>query len=67
MEVNGQVHAPAAFLLVEEPPVPIIKEAGWASEQVWVLEVPEGKRSEAKPRYRWKDNIRELGLGYSLG
>jgi hypothetical protein len=34
MEVNVQLHAPAALPPVKEPPVPIVKEAGWAPEPV---------------------------------
>ena len=35
MEVGGQHHAPAAFIPLKVP-VPIVQEAGWASEQVWI-------------------------------
>jgi hypothetical protein len=35
MEVSGQLHAPAALLPEEEPPVPIGYEAGWAPEPIW--------------------------------
>jgi hypothetical protein len=35
MGVSGQRHAPAALLLPwKGPPVPIVQEAGWASEPV---------------------------------
>jgi hypothetical protein len=35
MGVDGQRHAPAAFT-PEKDPVPIVQEAGWFSEQVWI-------------------------------
>ena len=34
MRLGGQRHAPAA-LPTRERPVPIVQEAGWASEPVW--------------------------------
>jgi len=37
MEVTGKVHAPAVFLPVKEPSVPIAEEAGWAPEPAWAL------------------------------
>jgi hypothetical protein len=37
MEASGQLHAPSALPLGEEPPVPIVYEAGWAPEPVWTL------------------------------
>jgi hypothetical protein len=37
MEASGLLHAPAASLSGKDPPVPIGKEAGWASEPVWTL------------------------------
>jgi hypothetical protein len=33
--VSGQHHAPAAFT-PEKYPVPILQEAGWAPEPVWI-------------------------------
>jgi hypothetical protein len=33
--VSGQHHAPAAFTPGKEP-VPIVQEAGWAPEPVWI-------------------------------
>jgi hypothetical protein len=33
--VSGQHHAPAAFTPGKDP-VPIVQEAGWALEQVWI-------------------------------
>jgi hypothetical protein len=35
MGVGGQHHAPAAFTPGKDP-VPIVQEAGWASEPVWI-------------------------------
>ena len=35
MGVGGQHHAPAAFTPGKDP-VPIVQEAGWASELVWI-------------------------------
>ena len=35
MWVGGQHHAPAAFTAGKDP-VPILQEAGWASEPVWI-------------------------------
>ena len=35
MGVGGQGHAPAAFTPGKDP-VPILQEAGWASEPVWI-------------------------------
>ena len=35
MGVGGQHHAPAAFSPGKDP-VPIVQEAGWASEPVWI-------------------------------
>jgi hypothetical protein len=35
MGVGGQHHAPAA-LPPGKDPVPIVQEAGWASEPVWI-------------------------------
>jgi hypothetical protein len=37
MEVSGQLHAPAALFPGEQPPVPIVYEAGKAQEPVWRL------------------------------
>jgi len=37
MEVTGKVYAPAVFLPVKEPSVPIAEEAGWAPEPAWAL------------------------------
>ena len=35
MGVGGQCHAPAAFTPGKDP-APIVHEAGWASEPVWI-------------------------------
>jgi len=35
MELNGQLHAPAALPSEKGPPLPIELGAGWASEPVW--------------------------------
>ena len=35
MGVGGQRHAPAAFTPGKNP-VPIVQEAGWASERAWI-------------------------------
>jgi hypothetical protein len=35
MGVGGQHHAPAAFTPGKDP-VPIVQEAGWAKELVWI-------------------------------
>jgi hypothetical protein len=37
MEASGQLHAPAALPLGNEPKVPIGYEAGWAPEPAWTL------------------------------
>jgi hypothetical protein len=37
MEMNGQLHAPAALPAEKQHPLPIEYEAGWASEPVWTL------------------------------
>jgi len=37
MEVTVQLCAPAVFLPVQEPSVPIAEEAGWAPEPPWAL------------------------------
>jgi hypothetical protein len=44
--VSGQRHAPAALLPPgKEPPVPIVKEAGWAPEPVWTVIVMKERSS----------------------
>jgi hypothetical protein len=35
MGVGGQRYTPAAFTLGKDP-VPIVQEAGWASQPVWI-------------------------------
>jgi hypothetical protein len=37
LELNGQIHAPAALTPAKYPPAPIGYEAGWAPEPVWML------------------------------
>jgi len=37
MEGNGQPHIPNALLLVQYPLVPIVQEANWAPELVWMF------------------------------
>ena len=37
--MGGQRHAPAAFTPGKDP-VPIVQEAGWASEPVWIVSPP---------------------------
>jgi hypothetical protein len=49
--VGGQHHAPTAFT-PEKDPVPIVQEAGWASESVWIAVenfAPTGIRSSDLP------------------
>jgi hypothetical protein len=42
MGVSGQRHAPAALLPPGKgPPVPIVQDAGWASEPVWTQRLEE--------------------------
>jgi hypothetical protein len=36
MEVNGQLHAPAAFPQGKSPWYPLEEEAGWATKSVWM-------------------------------
>jgi hypothetical protein len=36
-EVSGQLHAPPALPLGNQPPVLIVYEVGWASAPVWML------------------------------
>jgi len=35
MEVNGELHAPAALPLGMEPQYPLDSKAGWALELIW--------------------------------
>jgi hypothetical protein len=37
MKVSGQLNTPATLPLRKESPLPIGKEAGWATELVWML------------------------------
>jgi hypothetical protein len=51
MGVSGQRHAPAALLPpVKGPPVPIVQEAGWASEPVWTQRLEEKSFAPAEDR-----------------
>jgi hypothetical protein len=51
MEVNGQLHAPAALSTGKEPLIPIVYEVGWTPEPMWTLWstetslAPPGKRT----------------------
>jgi hypothetical protein len=48
MEVNDQLHDPAALTPEKELPVPIEYEAGWAPEPVWT----QWRREESTYPYR---------------
>jgi hypothetical protein len=48
MEVRGHINAACSFILGEEPPVPIGKEAGWAPRAV-LDEVARRKTSQLLP------------------
>jgi hypothetical protein len=51
MGVCGQHHAPAALLPPGKgPPVPIVQEAGWASEPVWTQRLQEKSFAPAGDR-----------------
>jgi hypothetical protein len=41
MGASGYSHAPAKLYLRKRPPVPIVQEAGWASELVWTRKLEE--------------------------
>jgi hypothetical protein len=42
MGVSGQRHAPAGLCLWgKDPPVPIVQEAGWTPETVWIQRLEE--------------------------
>jgi hypothetical protein len=47
--VSGQLHAPA-LALEKGPPVPIVQEAGWASEPVWTQRLEEKSFASAGDR-----------------
>ena len=52
MGVGGQHHAPAALPPPQKDPVPIVLEAGWVSEPVWMGMdnlAPTGFRSPDRP------------------
>jgi hypothetical protein len=49
--VSGQRHAPAALLPPGKgPPVPVVQEAGWASEPVWTQRIEEKSLAPAGDR-----------------
>jgi hypothetical protein len=50
MGMSGQRHAPAAFTHRKGPPVPIVQEAGWASELVWTQRLEEKSSVSAEDR-----------------
>jgi hypothetical protein len=50
MGVSGQRHAPAALTPGERAPVPIVQEAGWASELVWTQRLEEKSVDSAGDR-----------------
>jgi hypothetical protein len=51
MGVSGQRHAPAALLPPGKGPlVPIVQEAGWASEPVWTQRLEEKSFAPAGDR-----------------
>jgi hypothetical protein len=51
MGMSGQRHAPAALLPPGKgPPVPIVQEAGWASEPVWTQRLEEKSSAPAGDR-----------------
>jgi hypothetical protein len=50
MGVTGQRHAPAALCPGKGPPVPIVQEAGWASEPVWTQRLGEKSFAPAGDR-----------------
>jgi hypothetical protein len=67
MEVRGQRHAPAALnTRGKDTPVPIVQEAGWASELVWTQRVKK-KQSRYTPWRRWGGQEVELILIHDLG
>ena len=76
MGVGGQHHAPAAFTPGKDP-VPIVQEAGWASEPLWIGAenlAPTGIRSPDFPaRSESLYRLRQPGFSsayitlYSLG
>jgi hypothetical protein len=51
MGVSGKHHAPAALYPPRKgPPVPIVQEAGWASEPVWTQRLEEKSSAPAGDR-----------------
>jgi hypothetical protein len=51
MEVNGELHAPAALPQEKQPQVPIVHKAGWAPESVSTPGIE--PRLLGRPAYRW--------------
>jgi hypothetical protein len=49
MEVSGQLHALVALPMGEQPPVPIVEDAGWVPEPVWMLWSREKSRPSQEP------------------
>jgi hypothetical protein len=50
MGASGQRHAPAVLCPGKGPPVPIVQEAGWASEPVWTQRLEEKSFAPAGDR-----------------
>jgi hypothetical protein len=50
MGVSGQSHAWPHFAPAKGPPVPIVQEAGWASELVWTQRLEEKSFASARDR-----------------
>ena len=68
MGVGGQYHAPAAFTPGKDP-IPIVQEAGWASEPVWLGAenlAPTGIRSLDFPAPSESRRTLLQGLNYLL-
>jgi hypothetical protein len=55
MEVSGQLHAPATLYPREMTPIPIVQEAGWASELVWTQRL--GKNPMSVPGIEFRSSI----------
>jgi hypothetical protein len=50
MGVSRQCKAPAALYPLGEDPVPIVQEAGWATEPVWTQSVEEKSFASVRDR-----------------
>jgi hypothetical protein len=48
--VNGQRHAPPPFIPGGRTPVPILQEAEWAPEPVWIKSLEEKSAASAEDR-----------------